>query len=51
MSLVDLAEAAGFTLPVLTLVWTAALGFVLHAALPPLSEDVADAVLAACFAA
>lgn len=51
MPLVDLAEIAGFSLFALTLLWTGALGLVLHAALPPLSEDVADAVLAACFTA
>ncbi len=50
MSLVDLAEAAGFALPLLTLLWTAALGVVLHAGYPPPSRDIEDAVLAACFA-
>ncbi|WP_165585287.1 hypothetical protein [Roseococcus sp. SYP-B2431] len=50
MSLVELAEAAGFALPLLALFWTAALGLVLHAGYPPPSEDIAHAVLAASFA-
>jgi hypothetical protein len=50
MSLIDLAEAAGLATPFLILLWTGALGLILHAGHPPPSEDVTDAVLAACFA-
>jgi hypothetical protein len=50
MSLVDLAGAAGFAPPLLTMLWTAALGVLLHAGHPPPSEGIEDAVLAACFA-
>lgn len=50
MSLLDLAEAAGFATPLLVLLWTGALGVVLHGAYPPPSEEIEDAVLAACFA-
>lgn len=50
MSLIDLAASAGLALPLFTLLWTAALGVVLHAAYPPPSEGIEDAVLAACFA-
>ena len=50
MSLIELAESAGLALPLLTLLWTGALGAVLHAAYPAPSEEIEDAVLAACFA-
>jgi hypothetical protein len=50
MPLIDLAEAAGFAAPLLTVLWTAALGMVLHAGYPPPSEEIEDAVLAACSA-
>lgn len=50
MSLLDLAEAAGLATPLLVLLWTGALGVVLHGACPPPSEAIEDAVLAACFA-
>jgi hypothetical protein len=50
MPLLDLADAAGLALPLVTLLWTAALGVLLHAGYPPPSEDIVDAVLAASFA-
>ncbi len=50
MPLLDLAEAAGLAPPLLTLLWTGALGMFLHGSYPPPSEEIEDAVLAACFA-
>lgn len=50
MLVVDLAGIAGFSLSLLTLLWTAAFGLILHAGYPPPSDDIAEAVLAASFA-
>ena len=49
MSLVNLAEAAGFALPFLVLLWTAAMGLVLQAAYPPPCGEIEEAVIAASF--
>ncbi|MBS7813303.1 hypothetical protein [Roseococcus pinisoli] len=51
MSLIALIEAASFAAPFLFLIAIAGTGVVLHGAFPPPSEEVADAVLAACCAA
>ena len=50
MLIVEIAEAAGFAIPLIIMLWTAALGVLLHAGYPPPSEGIEDAVLAACFA-
>jgi hypothetical protein len=49
MSLLELAQSTGLTLPFLTLLWTGVLGVVLHGAFPPPAEEFEEAALAACF--
>lgn len=49
MNLVGLAMSGGLTLPALALLWTGAIGVLLHAWFPPQDEEIAEALLAASF--